>query len=146
MVIRGIMLMAALGGLLIVVPTRGYGASKETVELQEQIRALQDQVAKLQEEVRADLAVLKHNSNETTNNMKQMTDWAQKVDAAMKQQTADADTCADQVSGSSIALRQQLQEMRSRLEQISHDVQVNRPATPPAAAPAVPPGNTNPTQ
>jgi SMC interacting uncharacterized protein involved in chromosome segregation len=126
---------------------RSFGASKEIIELQEQMRALQNQVAKMQEEMHADMAVLKSNSNETSGNLKQMSEWATKVDAAMKQQTADSDTCADQVSGSSIALRQQLQEMRTRLDQIAHDLQQvnNRPANPPAPAPANPTGTSNPT-
>ena len=144
--VRRMMVVLAMTAVVAALTGSSYGASKEIIELQEQMRALQNQVAKLQEEVHADMAVLKSNSNETSGNLKQMSDWAQKVDAAMKQQTADSDTCADQVSGSSIALRKQLQELQTRLDQIGRNLQQenNRPASPPAAAPANP-GGSNPT-
>jgi predicted nucleic acid-binding Zn-ribbon protein len=145
--VRRMMVLLALTAVVAALTGSSYGASKEIIELQEQMRALQNQVAKLQEEVHADMAVLKSNSNETSGNLKQMSDWAQKVDAAMKQQTADSDTCADQVSGSSIALRKQLQELQTRLDQIARNLQQenNRPASPPAAPPANPGGSSNPT-
>jgi methyl-accepting chemotaxis protein len=95
------------------------GASKEEIELQQQVRTLQDQVAKMQQELHADMAVLKSNSNDTATHLKEFTDWASKVDTFLKQQTADSDTCADQVSGSSIAIRKELDGLRSRLDQIA---------------------------
>jgi methyl-accepting chemotaxis protein len=145
--VRRMMVVLAMTAVVAALTGSSYGASKEIIELQEQMRALQNQVAKMQEEVHADMAVLKSNSNETRGNLKQMSDWAQKVDAAMKQQNADSDTCADQVSGSSIALRKQLQELQTRLDQIARNLQQgnSRPAGPPAAAPANPGGSSSPT-
>ena len=144
------MLLRHLSVLLVVallIPTlvgRAYGTSKETIEMQAQLRALQNQVAKLQDEMRTDLATLKSNVSETRNDMKQMADWTQAVNTAMKQQTADADTCADQVSGSSIALRKELADVRTRLDQIARQLQLNGQSSTPAATSANPPSNANP--
>jgi chromosome segregation ATPase len=143
------MLLRRLGFVLVVsalmsLAGRAYGAGKETIEMQAQLRALQNQVAKLQEEMRTDLAALKSNVSETRNDMKQMADWTQAVNTAMKQQTADADTCADQVSGSSIALRKELSDVRTRLDQIARQLQLNGQSSTPAATPPNPPSSANP--
>jgi len=60
------------------------------------------------------LAALQANAEQTADNVKQISTWAQHVDATLKQQTADSDTCADQISGNSKALREQLEELRSQ--------------------------------
>jgi uncharacterized coiled-coil protein SlyX len=101
------------------------GASKEEIELQQQLRTLQDQVAKMQQELHADMAVLKSNSNDNATHLKQFTDWSSNVDAYLKRQTADSDTCSDQVSGSSIAIRKELDGLRSRLDQIAEKLRLS---------------------
>lgn len=133
-----VVLMSTLAG-------RAYGASKETIEMQEQLRAIQNQVAKLQEETRVDLAALKSSLSETRNDMKQMADWTREVNTTMKAQTADSDTCADQVSGSSIALRKELADVRTRLDQIARQLQLNGQSSTPPPRP-VNPSNANPPQ
>jgi len=145
------MLLRRIGFVLVVAVLtstfagRADGASKETIEMQEQLRALQNQVAKLQEEMRTDLAALKSSVSETRNDMKHMADWTQEVNTTMKAQTADADTCADQVSGSSIALRKELADVRTRLDQIAGQLQLNGQSSTPPPRP-VNPSNANPPQ
>lgn len=59
--------------------------------------------------------------------------------ATLKQRTADSDTCADQISGNSKALREQLDEVRSRLDRIVkqlHDMNIAPPTNGTTSAPA----------
>ena len=96
-----------------------YGANKETIQLEEQVKLLGDQMTRMQQSFDEKLAALQANAEQTADNVKQISAWAQHVDTTLKQQTADSDTCADQISGNSKALREQLEELRSRLDRIA---------------------------
>jgi methyl-accepting chemotaxis protein len=126
--------------LMLVRGVPAYGASKETIQLQEQVKLLGDQMGKMQQSFAEKLAALQLDAEQTTNNVKQISTWAAHVDATLKQQTADSDTCADQISGSSKALRDQLEQLHAELDRIAkelHDINAapasNSPAGPPAA-------------
>ena len=120
--------------LLFASTVAAHAASKEMIELQEQVKVLGDRIANMQQSFDEKLAALQANANQTANNVKQISTWAAHVDATLKQQTADSDTCADQLSGSSKALREQLDDLRARLDVIAKQLrEVN-------AAPA----NSNP--
>jgi methyl-accepting chemotaxis protein len=115
-----------------------YGASKEMIELQEQVKLLGDQMGKMQQSFDEKLAALQANAEQTAANVKQISTWAAHVDATLKQQTADSDTCADQISGSSKALRDQLEELHAKLDRIAkelHDINAAPPTNSPATAP-----------
>jgi methyl-accepting chemotaxis protein len=116
-----------------------YGASKEMIELQEQVKLLGDQMGKMQQSFDEKLAALQANAEQTANNVKQISTWAAHVDATLKQQPADSDTCADQISGSSKALRDQLEELHAKLDRIAkelHDINAAPSPNSPASAPA----------
>jgi methyl-accepting chemotaxis protein len=121
-----------------------HAASKEIIELQEQVKVLGDRIATMQQSFDEKLAALQADANQTANNVKQISTWAAHVDASLKQQTADSDTCADQLSGNSKALREQLDDLRGRLDVIAKQLrEVNpAPANNNPAAPAEP--NANP--
>jgi methyl-accepting chemotaxis protein len=110
--------MAVLALLMLVGCIPAYAASKEMIQLQEQVKLLGNQMASMQQSFDGKLAALQANTEQTTDNVKQISTWVQHVDATLKQQTADSDTCADQISGNSKALREQLEELRSRLDRI----------------------------
>ncbi|MGH9546167.1 MAG: hypothetical protein ACRD23_13245 [Terriglobales bacterium] len=117
-----------------------YGANKEMIQLQEQVKLLGDQLTLMQQGFDEKLAALQANAQQTADNAKQISAWAQHVDATLKQQTADSDTCADQISGNSKALGEQLEELRSRLDRIAkqlHEMNTatatNSTTSPPAA-------------
>jgi len=107
-----------------------HGANKEMIQLQEQVKLLGNQMTNMQQSFDGKLAALQANAEQTADNVKQISTWAQHVDATLKQQTADSDTCADQISGNSKALREQLEELRSRLDKIAK--QLHDMNTPPA--------------
>jgi len=113
-------------------------ASKETIELQEEVKVLANRIASMQQSFDEKLAALQANADQTANSVKQISTWAAHVDATLKQQTADSDTCADQISGNSKMLRDQLQDLRARLDAIAKQLrEVNAPPanSSPAAAP-----------
>jgi methyl-accepting chemotaxis protein len=110
--------MAVLVLLMLACGLPAYGANKETIQLEEQVKLLGNQMTRMQQSFDEKLAALQANSEQTADNVKQISTWAQHVDATLKQQTADSDTCADQISGNSKALREQLEELRSRLDKI----------------------------
>jgi hypothetical protein len=136
--------MAVLVLLMWVGCIPAYAANKETIQLEEQVKLLGNQITNMQQSFDGKLAALQANAEQTADNVKQISAWAQHVDATLKQQTADSDTCADQISGNSNALREQLEELRSRLDKIVkqlHDINtapVTSNATPPPAAGASP--------
>jgi small-conductance mechanosensitive channel len=107
-----------------------YGANKEMIQLEEQVKLLGTQMTRMQQSFDEKLAALQANAEQTSDNVKQISAWAQHVDATLKQQTADSDTCADQLSGNSKVLREQLEELRSRLDRIAK--QLHDMSTPPA--------------
>jgi methyl-accepting chemotaxis protein len=132
--------MAVLVLLMLAGGIPAYGANKETIQLEEQVKLLGNQMTRMQQSFDEKLATLQANSEQTADNVKQISTWAQHVDATLKQQTADSDTCADQISGNSKALREQLEELRSRLDKIVkqlHDMNTapatNSTISPPAA-------------
>ncbi len=110
--------MAVLVLLMLAWGIPAYGANKETIQLEEQVKLLGSQMTRMQQSFDEKLAALQANSEQTADNVKQISAWAQHVDTTLKQQTADSDTCADQISGNSKALREQLEELRSRLDKI----------------------------
>ncbi len=126
-----------------------HGANKEMIQLQEQVKLLGNQMTNMQQSFDGKLAALQANAEQTADNVKQISTWAQHVDATLKQQTADSDTCADQISGNSKALREQLEELRSRLDKIVkqlHDMNTapatNSTTSPPAAGASSSTGST----
>jgi methyl-accepting chemotaxis protein len=110
--------MAVLVLLMLGCGIPAYGANKETIQLEEEVKLLGNQMTRMQQSFDEKLAALQANSEQTADNVKQISAWAQHVDATLKLQTADSDTCADQISGNSKALREQLEELRSRLDKI----------------------------
>jgi methyl-accepting chemotaxis protein len=130
--------MAVLVLLMLACGIPAYGANKETVQLQEQVKLLGNQMTSMQQSFDGKLAALQVNAEQTADNVKQISIWAQHVDATLKQQTADSDTCADQISGNSKTLREQLEELRSRLDKIVK--QLHDMNAPPSAN-----GTTSPT-
>ena len=125
------MTMGVLVLLMLACGIPAYGANKEMIQLQEQVKLLGTQMTRMQQSFDEKLAALQANAEQTADNVKQISAWAQHVDATLKQQTADSDTCADQISGNSKVLREQLEELRSRLDRIAkqlHDMSTT-PAT-----------------
>jgi methyl-accepting chemotaxis protein len=143
--------MAVLVLLMLAGGIPAYGANKETIQLEEQVKLLGNQMTRMQQSFDEKLATLQANSEQTADNVKQISTWAQHVDSTLKQQTADSDTCADQISGNSKALREQLEELRSRLDKIVkqlHDMNTapvapatNSTTSPPAAGASSSMGN-----
>ena len=126
-----------------------FGANKDMIQLEDQIKQLGHQMERMQQSFDEKLAALQANTEQTANNLKQISAWAAHVDATLKQQTADSDTCADQISGNSKALREQLEELRAKLDRIAKQLQninaapaTNSPVTPPAAGANSSPGST----
>jgi septal ring factor EnvC (AmiA/AmiB activator) len=136
---RNTTMIAVLVVLMLAAGVPAYGASKEMIELQEQIKLLGDRMGKMQQSFDEKLAAIQVEAEQTANNVKQISTWAAHVDATLKQQTADSDTCADQISGSSKALRDQLEELHAKLDGIAkelHDIKAAPATSSPAAPPA----------
>jgi len=117
------------------------GASKETIELEEQVKLLETRIQSMQQSFNEKMAALQASSEQTANNVKQISAWAEHVDATLKQQTADSDTCADQLSGNSKVLHEQLEDLRSKLNSVVKQLQLNGTAN--GVNSGTPPAGTN---
>jgi len=130
--------IAILIALIFASEMPAQAASKEMIQLEEEIKLLGTQMTQMQQSFDEKLAALRADTQQTADNVKQISAWAAQVDATLKQQTADSDTCADQISGSSKALREQLEEMHANLDRIAkelHDISAGAAANG-AAAPS----------
>jgi methyl-accepting chemotaxis protein len=119
---RKLTIGALLAMLMFVLGVPAYGVNKEMVQLEEQVKLLADQMSRMQQNFDAKLAALQADAEQTSSAVKQISVWAAHVDASLKEQTLDSDTCADQISGNSKALQKQLEDVRAKLDRITKQI------------------------
>jgi peptidoglycan hydrolase CwlO-like protein len=96
-----------------------YGASKELIELQQQM----DTLLKQQQTIAESMGQLKDRIDkvvqQTTENMNRISATVDKLDKSMQLQTAGADSCADQVTGQVQPLHDSLSELKASVDAIN---------------------------
>jgi len=136
--------LLALLGLWCALPA--FGVSKEIVQLQTQVQALTDQMARMQQSFDERMGVMKNLIEQTTDNMNKVTGAVNELQKTLSQQNSDIGGKVDQVSTQVQALHDSLDEMRARLNKLSTQLdqlaaqQQNLPSQAPGVQPGVQPG------
>ncbi len=121
-----------------------FGVSKEIVQLQTQVQALQDQMARMQQSFDERMGVMRNLIEQSTDNMNKVTAAVNDLQKALSQQNADTAAKVDQVSTQVQALHDSLDELRARVNKLNTQMdsltaqQQNLPAQAPGAAPGAP--------
>jgi tol-pal system protein YbgF len=131
-----ILLLLALGCAL-----PAFGVSKEIVQLQTQVEALQNQLTQMRQSFDERMGVMRNLIEQTTDNMNKVTGAVNDLQKTLSQQNNDTAAKIDQVSAQVQSLHDSLDEMRARLNKISTQFdtlasqQQNLPAQTPGANP-----------
>lgn len=119
-----------------------FGVSKEIVQLQTQVQALQDQMARMQQSFDERMGVMRNLIEQTTDNMNKVTGAVNDLQKTLSQQNNDISGKMDQVSTQVQALHDSLDETRARLNKLTTQLdqmaaqQQNLPSQTPGASPA----------
>src|SRR5579864_5147460 len=87
--------------------------SKEIIQLQTQVQALTDQMARMQQSFDERMGVMKSLVEQSTDNINKMTAAVDTLQKSLRQQNADASTHVDQVSAQVQALHDSLDELKA---------------------------------
>ena len=129
--------------LLAVAATPAFPVSKEIIQLQTQVQALQDQMSRMQQAFDERMGVMRNLIESTTDKMNQINASLAELQRTIKQQQAEGGTRTDQLSGQMQALNDSVDELKARMGKIGNqlDAMQNAQTTLPAgAAPGQPPG------
>jgi tol-pal system protein YbgF len=137
---RRLLPLLALLGLWCALPA--FGVSKEIIQLQTQVQALQDQMARMQQSFDERMGVMRSLVEQTTDNMNKVTAAVNSLQKTLTQQNSDMGAKVDQVSTQVQALHDSLDELRARLNKLNTQLdqftaqQQNLPPQTPGANPA----------
>jgi tol-pal system protein YbgF len=128
--------------LLLAIALPAFPVSKEIVQLQTQVQALQDQMARMQQAFDERMGVMRNLIESSTDKMNQINAGLADLQRTLKQQQADGGTRTDQVSGQIQALNDSVDELKARLGKIANqlDAMQNAQTTLPAGGAAGQPG------
>lgn len=120
-------------------------ASKEIIQLQTQVQALQDQMSRMQQAFDERMGVMKNLVEQDTDTVNKVATAIQNLQASLEKQQADSSGRVDQVSGQIQALNDTMDELKVRLSKLSKQLEDMQSAqqnlntqqaqTPPAQAP-----------
>jgi chromosome segregation ATPase len=130
------LLLAFAFSCLTVAPA--YGASKELIELQQQM----DTLLKQQQAIAESMGQLKDRVDkvvqQTNENMNRISATVDRLDKSMQLQTAGADSCADQVSGQVQPLHDALSELKASVDAMNKQLATMNSEQPPVAVKKTP--------
>src|SRR5437764_11759024 len=119
-----------------------FGANKDMIQLQTQVQALQEQMARMQQSFDERMGVMRNLVEQTTDNVNKMSVSVDNLNKSLQQQNADAAGRLDQVSGQVQSLHDSVDELKARLNNVSKQLSdmaagqqnVNPNAPPPGGA------------
>jgi len=100
-----------------------YAVNKEMVQLQTQVQALQDQMARMQQSFDERMGVMQHLIEQSTDNMNKVALAVSNLQANLQKQQNDAGSHVEQLSGQIQALNDSLDELRARLAKVSKQLE-----------------------
>ncbi|MEZ2345886.1 tetratricopeptide repeat protein [Terriglobus sp. RCC_193] len=112
----------ALAAVLFTAPTPAFAANKEMVELQTQVRALQDAIARLQQSNDERMGVMKDLIQQTTDAVNKMAQNMDGVQRQMRAQSEGTGKNVEQLSGQMQSLNDSLDELKARLGRIEKNI------------------------
>jgi tol-pal system protein YbgF len=113
----------AIAALLCFGLTPAWGVSKEIVQLQTQVQALQDQMARMQQSFDERMGVMQHLIEQSTDNVNKVSTSIANLQAALQKQQGDQGAHLDQLSGQIQALNDTLDELKARLAKVSKQLE-----------------------
>jgi len=99
--------------------TPALGVSKEMIQLQTQVQALQDQMSRMQQSFDERMGIMRNLIEQSTDNMNKTTAAVNELQKTLQQQNSDSGARLDQLSAQIQALHDSLDEMKSRLAAIN---------------------------
>ncbi|MGZ4812840.1 MAG: tol-pal system protein YbgF [Terriglobales bacterium] len=116
--------------------TPAFPVSKEIIQLQTQVQALQDQMLRMQQSFDERMGVMRQLVEGTTDKMNQINAGMADLQRTIKQQQSDGGTRVDQLSGQIQALNDSVDELKARMGKIANqlDAMQNAQTTLPAGA------------
>src|SRR5947209_4651810 len=123
-----------------------FGVSREIVQLQTQVQALQESMARMQQAFDERMGVMKNLIEQSTDNINKMTSAVETLQKSVQQSGADSGNRVDQLSGQIQALHDSLDELKARVAKLNKQIDdMNaakenlQPGAPTATPPAQPP-------
>jgi tol-pal system protein YbgF len=122
-----------------------FAANKDMIQLQTQVQALQEQMARMQQSFDERMGVMRNLVEQTTDNINKMSVSVDNLNKSLQQQNADAAGRLDQVSGQVQSLHDSVDELKARMNNVSKqlsDMAANQQNASPNGNPnqAPPPG------
>ena len=119
---RALLILAALtASLFITLPARA--ASKEIIQLQTQVQALQDQMSRMQQAFDERMGVMKNLVEQDTDTVNKVATAVANLQASLEKQQADSGGRVEQVSGQIQALNDTMDELKVRLAKLSKQLE-----------------------
>jgi len=126
-------------------PAAAADTKSQLIQIQTQLQIMQDNMARMQQSFDERMGVMKDLLTQQTDNVNKMGTAVQSLQKVLGQQTTDATSKVDQISGQVQALHDAVDELKARLAKVSKqldDMQANQQniATPPAGGQPANPG------
>ena len=113
--------VAFFTALCLAVPS-AWGVSKEIVQLQTQVQALQDQMARMQQSFDERMGVMKNLVEQDTDTVNKLAGALQSLQNTLQKQQADVGGRTDQLSGQIQSLNDSMDELKARLTKLSQQL------------------------
>jgi tol-pal system protein YbgF len=113
----------ALPLVLWLAATPAWGVSKEIIELQTQVQALQDQMARMQQSFDERMGVMKNLMDQNTDSMNKVAASIGTLQTSLQKQQGEDGTRVDQLSGQIQTLNDSLDELKARLGKVSKQLE-----------------------
>jgi tol-pal system protein YbgF len=108
-----------LAAFMLATISPAFGVSKEMVQLQTQVQALQDQVARMQQSIDMNMGVMKNLVEQSADSVNKMNGAVNDLQQKMQGQASDTNGRMEQISGQVQSLHDTVDELKSRLAKIS---------------------------
>lgn len=119
---RSVPATIALAAILFTTPTPAFAANKDMIELQTQVRALQDAVARLQQSNDERMGVMRDLIQQTTDAVNKMAVTMDTVQRQMHAQSESTGKNVETLSGQMQSLNDSLDELKARLGRIEKNI------------------------
>ena len=114
--------IVALFLVFVVSVTPAWGVSKEIVQLQVQVQALQDQMSRMQQTFDERMGVMNHLVEQNTDTVNKVGNAIGAVQASLSKVQTDSTGKVDQLSGQIQALNDTMDELKARLTKLSQQL------------------------
>src|SRR5271168_4507934 len=109
--------------VVLVASVPAWGVSKDMVQLQTQVQALQDQMARMQQGFDERMGVMKNLMDQNTDSINKVTAAITAMQDSLQKQQAAGSGQVDQLSGQLQSLNDSLDELKARLNKVSKQLE-----------------------